>query len=209
MSERGEVEISIGWIPPGGTVPTAANPFDVLYKATQLREAVVSDLIPFWNRLGPAIGGDLSRNFDAGGNEIRGVWHPNTAKWREWKEAHGFSAKVLVMTGALWSAVRTAGARGNIFFVEKKWMIWGVDAQEIPYAAIHNWGGVIMHTNPWSGKVYVQSLPQRMYLVLHGAFTKMIGRIFATWYAEMTRGTGSHPAGQVGAAQNRAQIGGI
>lgn len=206
MSEKGAVEISIGWIPPGGTAPTAANPFDVLYKANRLREEVVSDLVPFWNQLGPAIGGDLSRNFDAGGNEVKGTWTPNSEKWRKWKTAHGFSAKVLVMTGALWNAVRNAGVRGNVFFVEKKYMIWGVDAQEIPYAAIHNWGGVVQHSNPWSGKVSAQTLPQRMYLVLHGAFTKQIGRIFATWYNARTKGTGSFPSGQLGAMQNQRKF---
>jgi len=60
----------------------------------------------------------------------------------------------------MWKAATRKGAKGNICSVTKDGLVWGINLDVIPYARLHDKGGII------GGKQKGARMPQREFLKL-------------------------------------------
>jgi len=157
--------------------------WDNLRTLVKERADVVADLTTFWQQLGPLLGQDIAKNFQAEGNEVEGPWRRISPSWIARKARRGLDRRILHMTGLLRRAASLPGAPGNIFLPTPKQLVWGVDGDMIRYAWIHNYGGVATHTSTGKNPRTVSvKFPPRPYMRLTVAFSDRILQLFTTWY---------------------------
>lgn len=119
-------------------------------------KGVLADLTPLWNKILPTIRSEITQQFSKEG--IPNKWTPLSsiylASYK--KKKSRYSMKILKLTGKMWKAATKKGTYGNICSVGKNGIEWGIDLSKIPYARLHDKGGMVR------GK----KIPQREFLRL-------------------------------------------
>jgi len=70
-----------------------------------------------------------------------GTWRRLSPEYSVWKEAHFPGRPILQLRRHLFLAATQTGARGNITDITNRYMEFGVDLSQIPYARVHDLGG--------------------------------------------------------------------
>jgi len=105
----------------------------------KLEYAVLMDLTEFWKKWAvPAVAEEVGRIF---ATEGYGTWPPLSAKYAASKAKHYPGKRILRRTDMYYGAATEQRKAGNLFYVEKDKMTWGVDlgyfatAYGFPYPA--------------------------------------------------------------------------
>lgn len=123
-------------------------------------QKLLKNLKPMYESFIPTVQGEIKKQFSQQGTP---------EKWERLKPAYlasfkkrssKFPTQILKLTGALWRAATKRGQRGNITSITNDGLIWGIDLTSIPYARIHNEGGII------GGRARGAKMPKREYLRL-------------------------------------------
>jgi phage gpG-like protein len=142
------VRIKIGWD------WKQYNEIDAYLRQTRTN---CKDISAAWGHVRFIVARAIERNFELEGRPFQ--WRALNPSYRAKKVREGYPDRILVRSGDMMRAVTVVGSKGNVHRQGRMTFEWGVDLSVIPYARIHDLGGV-------TGKGGRTRIPQREYLRL-------------------------------------------
>ena len=120
---------------------------------------LLKNLKPMYEKFLPTIRGSIKECFKNTKGHTK--WKSLSAKYlaSTKKMKSKYPLAILKLTGKMWKAATKKGSYGNICSITNDGFVWGINLREIPYARLHDKGGII--SGAISGR-----MPQREFFVL-------------------------------------------